>query len=340
MSAPSAPVRLSIEPLTPNAFSAFGNVIANPSGSPSDWPSTPASSSANQGTATKYSDVSHLTNHYGLSPSHKPALPLISMFVCSPRPLVSALDPGSTTLPYPGTTKTLRVPVLERHPYTTQTFIPLGLSPSDRDSTYIVVVAPTLSTVSKKHASDRPPPYPSQRKPRSQGMLRSIFSRARPEPFTNDWSPATAAAAGKNHPSARPAVYDAPTKNSLSDFRPAVPIRPSFSSLMEYRSRPTPLTESLFRPKGPGRPDLSRAKAFVCHGGQAVTYAPGTWHAPMIVVGPKDVEFVVLQWGNGIAAEDCQETELERDEAVLEVVVEEGAFGLRTGAGVGIRAKL
>ncbi|GAM89346.1 hypothetical protein ANO11243_073830 [Dothideomycetidae sp. 11243] len=253
MSAPSAPVRLSIEPLTPNAFSAFGNVIANPSGSPSDWPSTPASSSANQGTATKYSDVSHLTNHYGLSPSHKPALPLISMFVCSPRPLVSALDPGSTTLPYPGTTKTLRVPVLERHPYTTQTFIPLGLSPSDRDSTYIVVVAPTL---------------------------------------------------------------------------------------MEYRSRPTPLTESLFRPKGPGRPDLSRAKAFVCHGGQAVTYAPGTWHAPMIVVGPKDVEFVVLQWGNGIAAEDCQETELERDEAVLEVVVEEGAFGLRTGAGVGIRAKL
>ncbi|KAF2148860.1 ureidoglycolate hydrolase [Myriangium duriaei CBS 260.36] len=299
------PARLSIEPLTPAAFSSFGNVVANPShSSSSDWPSVPSSTTANQGSATKYSDVSHITNHYGLSPSRKPAQPLMSMFVCSPRPLTSALDPITTTLPYPGTTKTLSVPVLERHPYTTQTFIPLGLSPSDRETAYIVIVAPTLPSSSP--TDPRPPPYPVPERSSSPrpSLLRRVFSRARPEPFTNSWSPST-------------------------------------SSSKEYRARATPLTETLFKPRGPGAPDLSRAKAFVAHGGQAVTYAPGTWHAPMIVVGAKEVEFVVVQWGNGVAEEDCQEVDVEKIEGEgLEVVVEEGAFGLRTGAGVGVRAKL
>lgn len=69
-----------------------------------------------------------------------------------------------------------------------------------------------------------------------------------------------------------------------------------------------------------------------------MTYAPGTWHAPMIVVGERDIDFVVLQWANGVAAEDCQE--VDTAEGQLDVLVQEGAFGLRTGIGSSGRPKL
>lgn len=54
-------------------------------------------------------------------------------------------------------------------------------------------------------------------------------------------------------------------------------------------------------------PDLHNARAFVARGGQAVTYGAGTWHAPMVVVGPRRVDFMVVQFVNGVADEDCQE---------------------------------
>ena len=60
-----------------------------------------------------------------------------------------------------------------------------------------------------------------------------------------------------------------------------------------------------------GPPDLENLRAFIAHGGQAVTYAPGTWHAPMVVVGRTSVDFVVLQYCNKVPAEDCEECELE-----------------------------
>ncbi|AET40941.1 ureidoglycolate hydrolase Ecym_7089 [Eremothecium cymbalariae DBVPG len=42
-------------------------------------------------------------------------------------------------------------------------------------------------------------------------------------------------------------------------------------------------------------PDLSTLKAFICRGTQAVTYGPGVWHAPMIVLGePAYLDFTVL----------------------------------------------
>ncbi|TKX21138.1 ureidoglycolate lyase-like protein [Elsinoe australis] len=340
-------IRIPIEPLTPTSFSQFGTVIENPARDPSSWPSVPESTTANQGTAKKYIDVSHLTNHYSASPSGKPAQPLVSMFVCSPRPLSSSLSPGTTTLPYPGTTKTLRIPVLERHPFTPQTFVPLGLDPSDRATAYIVVVAPTLP--SKPPSASRPPPYPTTapRKPRKRSTLASIFRRARPEPFTNNYLPALISSSSSSS-SPRPAPYTAPQSNpnSPSELKEGPTLLPSFSSLVQFRSRPTPLTENLFRPRGTGGPDLSKARAFIAHGGQAVTYGPGTWHAPMAVVGAAEISFVVAQWGNGVAVEDCQEVEVGAGEGgegqrVLEVVVEEGMFGARTGGGVGgVRAKL
>lgn len=110
--------------------------------------------------------------------------------------------------------------VLERHPFTTQTFIPMGLGASDLLTRYLVVVAPTL-------------------------------------PPTED-----------------------------------------------------------FPDRGP--PDVENIRAFWAHGGQAVTYGPGTWHAPMVVVGASRVDFVVLQFSNSVPEEDCQEVEVEEG---IEVVV-------------------
>ena len=54
-------------------------------------------------------------------------------------------------------------------------------------------------------------------------------------------------------------------------------------------------------------PDLENIRAFIARGGQAVTYAPGTWHAPMVVLGSRRVDFIVVQFMNGVADEDCQE---------------------------------
>lgn len=54
-------------------------------------------------------------------------------------------------------------------------------------------------------------------------------------------------------------------------------------------------------------PDLENLRAFIARGGQAVTYGPGTWHAPMVVLGPRRVDFVVVQYVNGVEDEDCQE---------------------------------
>ena len=106
--------------------------------------------------------------------------------------------------------KIFQVKIIERHPFTTQTFTPLGLSPHDTSTQYLVIVAPSTR----------------------------------------------AAASGD-------------------------------------------------MPENP--PELSKLHAFIATGGQAVTYAAGTWHAPMVVLGEKRVDFVVTQFVSGIADEDCQE---------------------------------
>lgn len=132
------------------------------------------------------------------------------MFVCAPRQLQSSPNgAGAPTLP---------VEILERHPFTTQSFIPLGLSAASKDTRYLVIVAPNL--------------------------------------------PPSAGGEAAASPSARL----------------------------------------------PGRnlPDLSKMKAFVARGDQGVTYGPGTWHAPMVVLGEK-IAFVVAQFVSGVGEEDCQE---------------------------------
>lgn len=218
----SHPLTIGLSTLTPGSFSSFGTVITSPI--PASTSNTtqetiptkitpPVDNSqpypifANQKTALKTSPISPLINNYPPSSSTKPAsTPLMSLFTCFPRP-TSSLQNGK-----------LRVSVLERHPYTTQTFTPLGHSPSSADTSFIVVVAP-------------------------------------------------------------------------------------------------PLPSSVNGVECP--PDLANLKAFVARGDQAVTYGVGTWHAPMIVLGKRRVNFLVTQFVNG-TGDDCEEV------AVVGVDVELG----------------
>lgn len=67
-------------------------------------------------------------------------------------------------------------------------------------------------------------------------------------------------------------------------------------------------------------------KAFVATDAQAVTYGAGTWHAPMVALGPPGttLDFVVSQFMSGVALEDCQLVHFEtrgREAPRLEVAV-------------------
>lgn len=211
---------LRLRPLGQSSFMDFGTVIENPSSTftsiPQVIPDLGQGQSpgglvvrANQNTALKYVDVTLMVDDYAQSPSQTAGKAVMNMFACFPRlPLiVSSKEDENGTLP-----PLLPIRVLERHPFTTQTFIPMGLAASDPSTRYLVVVAPTL-------------------------------------PPTED-----------------------------------------------------------FPDRGP--PDLEDIKIFCAHGGQAVTYGPGTWHAPMVVVGASRVDFVVLQFCNGVSEEDCQEVDV------------------------------
>lgn len=224
----SPPLQIPVEPLTADAFHPFGAVIPNPH--PSLSPSTlnvekqlPENGSiANQNTAIKYSHVTLLSDLYTLSRRPK-ALPSVSLFSCYPRTLVEDVEYETT----PGTKDlSFDVRILERHPFTSQTFVPLGLSSSSTDTCYLVIAAP-----------DSPPT-----KPNALHSLRSALGRDR--------------------------------RKLDSSVDP---------------------------------PDLSKMCAFLARGDQAVTYGPGTWHAPMVVLGSSNIDFVVWQYANGVSNDDCQE---------------------------------
>jgi len=225
--APHGLVVLETEALCQELYSSFGTVIENPA--PSLIPSLeindlpPNAVQANQGSALKYLDVTHMQDLSSFAPSHVPAKAVMNMFVCAPRQLLPSQDPSTDGL-FP-------VEILERHPYTTQTFIPLGISTTDaQEARYLVIVTPSLP------------------------------------------------------PSSADEMFPAPTLNASSGPLP-----------------------------GRGLPDLKRLKAFIAKGSQAVTYGPGTWHAPMVVVGKKPVDFVVVQFVNGVNIEDCQEALLGKE---------------------------
>ncbi|PHH83140.1 hypothetical protein CDD82_3433 [Ophiocordyceps australis] len=209
------------EPLSQQAFAPFGDVVANPrphvhpSAYPAHAASLPAGAqSANQGSAIQYRRASRIRSLYPQAPSRR-AEPIASVFVCAARPLSAVAGSHQAA-------QRLTVRVLERHPFTTQTFSPLASSATR----YLVIVAPSL------------PPSPHD------------------------------------------------------------------------RHLPVPAGPDL---PGRGLPDLTALRAFVATSAQAVTYAAGTWHAPMVVLGPpgSTLDFVVTQFASGVATEDCQLVEFE-----------------------------
>jgi ureidoglycolate lyase len=231
VASPQIPILLDTEELRQQVFSPFGTVIENPL--PSLIPSPqmrdrpPNAVQANQGSALKYLDVTYMKDFYHVAPSGVPAKAVMNMFVCAPRSLLPSQRGNIDGL--------LPIEVLERHPYTTQTFIPLGISQSDaRETRYVVLVAPTLS------------------------------------------------------PSSSDALFPVPAARGLP---------------------------------GRGFPDLTKIKAYVGTGSQAVTYGAGTWHSPMIVVGRKPIDFVVVQFANGVGIEDCQEVQWDGGSGGISVAV-------------------
>ena len=126
--------RVEVEPLSRTVFQPFGDVIENPrTTNEGTWP---VAKHVNQGSALKYADISTVTNAY---PSNSGARPSIALFVCSPRHPVTD---ESAAIDY------LQLSVLERHRFTTQTFIPLDHPP---EASYLVVVAPSKHTRGSVH---------------------------------------------------------------------------------------------------------------------------------------------------------------------------------------------
>ncbi|KAI9817770.1 MAG: Ureidoglycolate lyase [Pycnora praestabilis] len=261
-SMPTPSMRLDLESLTQEAFATFGVVIENPNAIASSLrriiPGSPPPLDAvlaNQGTALKYQNVTWMNSFYRFAPSGHTGNPVVNMFVCSPRELRPDLLPfTSHTTTREETEGIFDIKILERHPFTPQTFIPIGIASEDPDTQYLVIVVPTME--------------PSQE---SEKIL---------------------------------SQYPEPQHERLHFLRKLV---------SSTQSKGRPQMQTL---QGPGLPDLEKTRAFLAHGGQAVTYGAGTWHAPMVVLGAKSIDFLVMQHANGVDLEDCQEVELERGMSV------------------------
>lgn len=223
---------LTPRPFSQSSFRPYGTAITTPNPSalnhaPADISSLPSQPAtpviANQGSAVKYSPIAPMQNSYGSGKSVLSGSPRMSMFSCFPRKLRAGSKADSSS------SKLFDVRILERHPYTSQTFIPLSYSNNagegdGEEPVYLVIVAPTLSG----QTADATVEYSD-----GSGQRKSAV------------------------------VYDPP--------------------------------------------DLNNLQAFLARPGQAVTYAAGTWHAPMVVLGQRRVDFLVVQFVNGIDEEDCQE---------------------------------
>lgn len=112
------------EELSPDGFSNYGGVI-----SPEEQLSTVKQSQANQGTAIKMHKVCPIINAYDQAPSGITSAANFNIFRCSPpMHLISKSAKGWQ----------YNSKVLERHPFSTQTFIPMG---KESSQAYLVIVA-------------------------------------------------------------------------------------------------------------------------------------------------------------------------------------------------------
>lgn len=122
------------ETLTPESFLKYGGVI-----SADHQLEKVQSSEANYGTAIKIHKVAPIVNNYSNCPSGKEATANWNIFRCkAPKHLINH---GSLNSVY--TSK-----VLERHPFSTQTFLPLGQDL--HKVSYLVIVAKTDESTEEK----------------------------------------------------------------------------------------------------------------------------------------------------------------------------------------------
>jgi ureidoglycolate lyase len=261
--------RVSLEPLTAEAFQPFGTVIENTinlDDSNGEVKLPPNAVYANQGSAIKVLDVTKMTDYYDEAPSRSVSKAVMNMFICAPRQLRNEhgnLKTVSVSYNDALHSHTLEgahfydVKILERHPFTFQTFVPMSLDKTDSSTCYLVIVAPTL-----------------------------------------------------------PAPEGSPASTNFLDRA-----RASLSTLGAQLTTTTPRLQSHAPPrKGNGDPDLANLRAFLARGDQSVTYTAGTWHAPMVVLGSKSVDFVVSQFANGVGLEDCQEMEIHTGSGASEAI--------------------
>lgn len=118
-------IRIPLEPLTHEAFAAFGSVLEY---DPNQKRHRVVK--ANQGSADKVLDVSVMADAYAAkAPSRKPGRPVWNLFYARQRAL----------RPLAGSHVVYDLEAVERHPYTTQTFVPLARRADE--VAYVVVVS-------------------------------------------------------------------------------------------------------------------------------------------------------------------------------------------------------
>lgn len=121
-----------VKPLTLSSFAPYGGVMSLVD------QQSPEDSGANYGTASKIKDVSPVTNNFAYAPSKQPARSIWYGFRCSPPShLTRYHEPGQNAKE----DATYTCKVLERHPFSTQTFVPMGRDKDDQ--AYLVIVAKT-----------------------------------------------------------------------------------------------------------------------------------------------------------------------------------------------------
>lgn len=116
------------QPLTPEAFAPFGTTL-----SANEQLSSSTNFSANYGTAVKLHKVSLVENNFSHAPSGQPATANLNIFRCSPPSHLLSTNADDGHVHY-----TARV--LERHPFSSQTFIPMGVNKSNKCA-YVVICA-------------------------------------------------------------------------------------------------------------------------------------------------------------------------------------------------------
>lgn len=123
------------EPLTPESFAPYGGVI-----SADHQIKNVESSAANYGTAVKIHKVAPMVNNFKDCPSGVEPTTNWNIFRCSaPKHLIT----------HKGINSTYTAKVLERHPFSTQTFLPMGQDHSK--VSYLVIVAKTDDSTDVKY---------------------------------------------------------------------------------------------------------------------------------------------------------------------------------------------